>query len=29
MLKQQLEGSGSELDALRNRFEDKKQEIDR
>lgn len=29
MLKQQLEGSGQELDALRNRFEDKKQEIDR
>ncbi|CAF0915038.1 unnamed protein product [Adineta steineri] len=29
MLKQQLEGSGSELDSLRNRFEDKKQEIDR
>jgi chromosome segregation ATPase len=29
MLKQQLEGSGQELDALRNRYEDKKQEIDR
>jgi hypothetical protein len=29
MLKQQLEGSGSELDALRGRFEDKKQEIER
>ncbi|CAF0858268.1 unnamed protein product [Didymodactylos carnosus] len=29
MLKQQLEGSGSELDALRNRFEDKKGEIER
>jgi len=29
MLKQQLEGSGQELDALRSRFEDKKQEIDR
>ncbi|CAF0877253.1 unnamed protein product [Adineta ricciae] len=29
MLKQQLEGSGSELDSLRNRYEDKKQEIDR
>lgn len=29
MLKQQLEGSGSELDALRHRYEDKKQEIER
>ncbi|CAF1027498.1 unnamed protein product [Rotaria sordida] len=29
MLKQQLEGSGSELEVLRNRFEDKKQDIDR
>ncbi|CAF1236756.1 unnamed protein product [Rotaria sp. Silwood1] len=29
MLKQQLEGSGSELDALRSRFDDKKQEIER
>jgi intermediate filament protein if len=29
MLKQQLEGSGSELDSLRVRFEDKKAEIDR
>jgi chromosome segregation ATPase len=29
MLKQQLEGSGSELDSLRVRFEDKKLEIDR
>ncbi|CAF5053067.1 unnamed protein product, partial [Rotaria magnacalcarata] len=29
MLKQQLEGSGSELDSLRSRHEDKKQEIDR
>jgi hypothetical protein len=29
MLKQQLEGSGSELDLLRVRFEDKKVEIDR
>jgi chromosome segregation ATPase len=29
MLKQQLEGSGSELEALRHRFEDKKQEIER
>jgi chromosome segregation ATPase len=29
MLKQQLEGSGSELDSLRNRFDDKKQEIER
>jgi chromosome segregation ATPase len=29
MLKQQLEGSGSELDSLRHRYEDKKQEIDR
>jgi predicted nucleic acid-binding Zn-ribbon protein len=29
MLKQQLEGSGSELDALRGRYEDKKQEIER
>lgn len=29
MLKQQLEGSGSELDALRHRFDDKKQEIER
>lgn len=29
MLKQQLEGSGSELDALRGRFDDKKQEIER
>lgn len=29
MLKQQLEGSGSELDALRGRYEDKRQEIER
>jgi DNA repair exonuclease SbcCD ATPase subunit len=29
MLKQQLEGSGSELDALRSRHDDKKQEIER
>ncbi|CAF2761320.1 unnamed protein product [Rotaria sp. Silwood2] len=29
MLKQQLEGSGSELESLRNRFEDKRQDIDR
>ncbi|CAF0917683.1 unnamed protein product [Didymodactylos carnosus] len=29
MLKQQLEGSGSELDTLRNRFEEKKTEIER
>lgn len=29
MLKQQLEGSGSELDALRSRYEDKKGEIER
>jgi len=29
MLKQQLEGSGSELEALRHRFDDKKQEIER
>jgi len=29
MLKQQLEGSGSELDSLRHRYDDKKQEIER
>jgi chromosome segregation ATPase len=29
MLKQQLEGSGSELESLRHRFDDKKQEIER
>jgi chromosome segregation ATPase len=29
MLKQQLEGSGSELDALRSRYDDKKQDIER
>jgi DNA repair exonuclease SbcCD ATPase subunit len=29
MLKQQLDGSGSELDALRSRYDDKRQEIER
>jgi chromosome segregation ATPase len=29
MLQQQLQGSGSELEALRHRYDDKKQEIDR